>query len=138
MPQSASAAVNCRVFPGEGVESVKETLETVIGNEAIAVSQRSEATESPMSSLPDEVEAALAKSLTARFGKPIPMIPTMSSGGTDGMHYRALGYETVAIGAGASRPQDIYAHGLNERMRVDAFYDGLDHWSIVLKELAGR
>ena len=138
LPQSASAAVNCRVFPGEGVESVKETLETVIGNEAIAVSQRSEATESPMSSLPDEVEAALAKSLTARFGKPIPMIPTMSSGGTDGMHYRALGYETVAIGAGASRPQDIYAHGLNERMRVDAFYDGLDHWSIVLKELAGR
>ncbi len=138
LPQSASAAVNCRVFPGEGVESVKETLETVIGNEAIAVSQRSEATESPMSSLPDEVEAALAKSLTARFGKPIPMIPTMSSGGTDGMHYRALGYDTVAIGAGASRPQDIYAHGLNERMRVDAFYDGLDHWSIVLKELAGR
>ena len=138
LPQSASAAVNCRVFPGEGVESVKETLETVIGNEAIAVSQRSEATESPMSSLPDEVEAALAKSLTARFGKPIPMIPTMSSGGTDGMHYRALGYETVGIGAGASRPQDIYAHGLNERMRVDAFYDGLDHWSIVLKELAGR
>lgn len=138
LPQSASAAVNCRVFPGEGVESVKETLETIIGNEAIAVSQRSEATESPMSSLPDEVEAALAKSLTARFGKPIPMIPTMSSGGTDGMHYRALGYETVAIGAGASRPQDIYAHGLNERMRVDAFYDGLDHWSIVLKELAGR
>ena len=25
----------------------------------------------------------------------------------------------------------------NERMRVDAFYAGLDHWSIVLKELAG-
>ena len=52
-------------------------------------------------------------------------------------YYRALGYDTVAIGAGASRPQDIYAHGLNERMRVDAFYAGLDHWSIVLKELAG-
>lgn len=138
LPQSASAAVNCRVFPGEGVESVKETLETVIGNEAIAVSQRSEATESPMSSFPEEIRAALAKSLTARFGQPIPMIPTMSSGGTDGMHYRALGYDTVAIGAGASRPQDIYAHGLNERMRVDAFYDGLDHWSIVLEDLAGR
>ena len=138
LPQSASAAVNCRVFPGEGVESVKAALETVIGDEKLTVTQREKATESPMSTLPDEVRTALAKSLTARFGQPIPMIPTMSSGGTDGMHYRALGYDTVAIGAGASRPQDIYAHGLNERMRVDAFYDGLDHWSIVLKALAGR
>ena len=138
LPQSASAAVNCRVFPGEGVESVKAALETVIGDEKLTVTQREKATESPMSTLPDEVRTALAKSLTARFGQPIPMIPTMSSGGTDGMHYRALGYDTVAIGAGASRPQDIYAHGLNERMRVDAFYDGLDHWSIVLKDLAGR
>ena len=137
LPQSASAAVNCRVFPGEGVESVKAALETAIDNEAITVTQREEATESPMSAFPDEVRAALAKSLATRFGKAIPMIPTMSSGGTDGMHYRALGYDTVAIGAGASRPQDIYAHGLNERMRVDAFYAGLDHWSIVLKELAG-
>ena len=137
LPQSASAAVNCRVFPGEGVETVKAALETAVDNEAITVTQREEATESPMSAFPDEVRAALAKSLATRFGKAIPMIPTMSSGGTDGMHYRALGYDTVAIGAGASRPQDIYAHGLNERMRVDAFYAGLDHWSIVLKELAG-
>ncbi len=137
LPQSARATVNCRVFPGEGVDSVKATLEEVIGNDAITVTQLDEATESPMSSFPDEVRAALAKSLETRFGAAIPMIPTMSSGGTDGMHYRALGYDTMAIGAGASRPQDIYAHGLNERMRVDAFYAGLDHWSIVLKELAG-
>ena len=137
LPQSASAAVNCRVFPGEGVASVKATLEEVMGNDAITVTQRAEATESGMSAFPDEVRAALSKSLAARFGKPIPMLPNMSSGGTDGMHYRALGYDTVAIGAGASRPQDVYAHGLNERMRVDAFYAGLDHWSIVLKELAG-
>jgi acetylornithine deacetylase/succinyl-diaminopimelate desuccinylase-like protein len=137
LPQSAGATVNCRVFPGEGVASVKAALEQAIGNEAISVTQRAEATESAMSSFPDEVRDALAKSLTARFGKPIPMVPTMSSGGTDGMHYRALGYDTIAIGAGASRSQDIFAHGLNERMRVDAFYAGLDHWNIVLKDLAG-
>ncbi|MBX7497112.1 M20/M25/M40 family metallo-hydrolase [Qipengyuania sp. 6B39] len=138
LPQSATATVNCRVFPGEGVDSVKATLAEVVGNENVAIVQLKEATESGMSAFPDDVRAALAKSLEARFGKPIPMLPNMSSGGTDGMHYRALGYDTVAIGAGASRPQDVYAHGLNERMRVDAFYDGLDHWSIILKELAGR
>ena len=137
LPQSASAAVNCRVFPGEGVDSVKSTLAQVIGNPDIKIVQRAEATESEMSAFPDEVRSALSKALAKRYGTAIPMIPTMSSGGTDGMHYRALGYNTVAIGAGASRPQDIYAHGLNERMRVDQFYAGLDHWSIILKELAG-
>lgn len=137
LPQSATAAVNCRVWPGEDVDSVKAGLAEVIGNPEVTITRRAEATESGMSSFPDEVRAALAKSLTARFGREIPMIPNMSSGGTDGMHYRTLGYDTIAIGAGASRPQDIYAHGLNERMRVDAFYDGLDHWSIILKELAG-
>lgn len=137
LPQSATATVNCRVFPGEGVDSVKAKLAEVIDNAAITITQMAEATESGMSKFPAEVRAALAKSLAARFGEPIPMLEHMSSGGTDGMHYRTLGYDTVAIGAGASRPQDVYAHGLNERMRVDAFYAGLDHWSIVLKELAG-
>ena len=84
-----------------------------------------------------ELAGALEKSLTARYGKPVPIIPYMESGGTDGMHYRTLGYQTVAISGGASRPQDMYAHGLNERVNVDAFYAGLDHWSIILKELAG-
>ena len=53
------------------------------------------------------------------------------------MHYRALGYDTVAISGGASRSEDMFAHGLNERMRVDAFYGGLDHWYWIFKELAG-
>ncbi len=138
LPQSASADVNCRVFPGIGVDEVRDTLAQVIGNDAITITVRGEVTESPISRFPDDVRAAVEKSLTARFGSPIPVIPNMSSGGTDGMHYRTLGYDTIAIGAGASRAQDVYAHGLNERMRVDAFYDGLDHWAIVLKELAGH
>ena len=27
---------------------------------------------------------------------------------------------------------------INERANVDSFYAGLDHWMIILKELAGR
>ena len=53
-------------------------------------------------------------------------------------HYRNLGYDTVAISGGSSRAQDMFAHGLNERMAVDSFFAGLDHWYIVLKELAGE
>jgi acetylornithine deacetylase/succinyl-diaminopimelate desuccinylase-like protein len=61
----------------------------------------------------------------------------MESGGTDGMHYRTKGYDTVAISGAWSKPSDMFAHGLNERLSVDAFYGGLDHWDAIVKALAG-
>ena len=137
LPQSATATVNCRIFPGIGVEKTQAELARVIGNDNVSFKLMAEVTESPVSVLRDDVRAAVAKSLAARYGKDIPIIPYMESGGTDGMHYRTLGYDTVAISGGASRSQDMYAHGLNERASVDAFYSGLDHWTIILKELAG-
>ena len=138
LPQSATATVNCRIFPGIGVENTQAELARVIGNDNVSFKLMAEVTESPVSVLRDDVRAAVAKSLAARYGKDIPIIPYMESGGTDGMHYRTLGYDTVAVSGGASRSQDMYAHGLNERANVDSFYAGLDHWMIILKELAGR
>lgn len=138
LPQSATATVNCRIFPGIGVEKTQAELARVIGNDNVSFKLMAEVTESPVSVLRDDVRAAVAKSLAARYGKDIPIIPYMESGGTDGMHYRTLGYDTVAVSGGASRSQDMYAHGLNERANVDSFYAGLDHWMIILKKLAGR
>jgi hypothetical protein len=31
----------------------------------------------------------------------------------------------------------MFAHGLNERVPIDSFYGALDHWTIIIKELAG-
>ncbi|TMM47124.1 M20/M25/M40 family metallo-hydrolase [Qipengyuania marisflavi] len=138
LPQSVTATVNCRIFPGNGVAKTQAELEAVVGDAEVTFAVLGDPTESPESPLRDDVLAALTKSLTARYGSAIPIIPYMESGGTDGMHYRNLGYDTVAISGGASRAQDMFAHGMNERLRVDAFYAGLDHWTIVLKELAGR
>lgn len=137
LPQSATATVNCRIFPGVGAAATEARLKEVVGNDNVAFNLITDVTESPESQLRDDVRAALAKSLKARWGQDIPIIPYMESGGTDGMHYRTLGYDTVAISGAGSRPQDMFAHGLNERMYVDAFLNGLDHWAIMLKELAG-
>ena len=135
LPQSATATVNCRIFPGIGVADTEAKLREVIGNDDIRFKLMSDVTESPVSALRDDVRAAIAVSLAKR-GEAIPILPYMESGGTDGMHYRTLGYDTVAISGAATRPQDMFAHGLNERLSVDAFYAGLDHWYWILKELA--
>ena len=136
LPQSATATVNCRIFPGEGAAATEAALKQVIGNDKVQFKLLTDVTESPESAVPAEVSAALRKVIDARYPG-LPIQPYMESGGTDGMHYRARGYATVAISGAASRPQDMYAHGLNERLSVDAFYGGLDHWYRILKELAG-
>ena len=135
LPQSATATVNCRIFPGIGAAATEERLRKVIGNDAVGFKLITNVTESPVSNLRDDVAKAVRKSLDKRYPG-LPILPYMESGGTDGMHYRTLGYDTVAISGGSIRPQDMFAHGLNERMSVDAFYSGLDHWYWILKDLA--
>jgi acetylornithine deacetylase/succinyl-diaminopimelate desuccinylase-like protein len=135
LPQSATATINCRIFPGVGAAATEAMLKEVIANDAVQFKLATDVTESPESEVPAEVMAALRKVIDARYPG-LPIQPYMESGGTDGMHYRARGYATVAISGAASRPQDMFAHGLNERLSVDSFYAGLDHWYRLLKELA--
>lgn len=136
LPQSATATVNCRIFPGVGAAATEATLRQVVANDAVQFKLMTDVTESPESAVPDEVMAALRKTIDARYPG-LPIQPYMESGGTDGMHYRTRGYATVAISGAASRPQDMFAHGLNERLSVDSFYGGLNHWYLLLKELGG-
>lgn len=49
---------------------------------------------------------------------------------------RMLAYERPDL-AEAEFALNSDAHGLNERVPIKAFYDALDHWSIIIRELAG-
>jgi acetylornithine deacetylase/succinyl-diaminopimelate desuccinylase-like protein len=137
LPQSATATVNCRVFPGVHVSEVEAVLKQVVGNDKIEFKQLQEATESPISELRPDVVAAVSKAVHARYPD-LQVIAYMESGGTDGMHFRKAGIPTWAVSGIFMNPDEMYAHGLNERVPIKAFYDALDHWSIILRELAGH
>ncbi|WDI31385.1 M20/M25/M40 family metallo-hydrolase [Hyphococcus flavus] len=136
LPQSATATVNCRIFPGVGAAATEQKLKEIVDNDNIQFELKTDVTESPESKVRPDVLAAVTSALAAR-GIDVPIIPYMASGGTDGMHYRTKGYDTVAISGAWGKASDQFAHGLNERLAVDQFYAGLNHWYIVLKELAG-
>ena len=137
LPQSATATVNCRIFPGTSVAEVQATLQQITDNPAIEYVVLDSPVESPISELRDDVMAAVSKAVHARYPA-VKIIGYMESGGTDGMHFRSAGIPTWAVSSGFMDPDDMYAHGLNERLPIKAFYDGLDHWTVILKELAGR
>jgi acetylornithine deacetylase/succinyl-diaminopimelate desuccinylase-like protein len=137
LPQSATATVNCRIFPGVTVAAVKKTLQDVVSNNAIEFVTLDDPIESPISELRTDVLQAVSKAVHARYPD-VSIIPYMESGGTDGMHFRSAGIPTWAMSSVFMNPDEMYAHGLNERLPIKAFYDGLDHWTIILKALAGE
>ena len=136
LPQSATATVNCRIFPGEGVGATEATLKQLVDNDGVSFNLISDPTETDPSPLREDVLAALRKAVDNKFPG-LDIIPSMSSGGTDGMHFRAAGIPSYGVNGGYSKPNDTFAHGLNERILVQSFYDNLAHWYVLLKAIAG-
>jgi len=133
--QSATATVNCRIFPGVPAEAVESALRHVVDNDAIEFRALEEPTESPISPLRGDIVDAVKKAVHTRYPG-LKVMGYMESSGTDGMHFRKAGIPTLAISGVFMNPDEMFAHGLNERVPVKAFYGALDHWSIILRQLA--
>jgi acetylornithine deacetylase/succinyl-diaminopimelate desuccinylase-like protein len=137
LPQSATATVNCRIFPGDPVDEVRDTLIRVMANDELKVETLGEPLESPVSDIPPEVSAAIAEVVKRRAPGSV-ISPYLEAGGTDGLHFRRAGVPTVGAGPIISLDGDEYNfHGKNERFPAARFYDGLDHFVIFIKALAG-
>lgn len=136
LPQSATATINCRIFPGVSVGDVEATLRNVIGNEGVELRVLGEPTASPASDLRDDVFSAVKAAVEARYPG-TPILPYMAPYGTDGLEVRNAGIPTYGVSGLFTRDSDDFSHGLNERVPVRSFFGALEHWHIILTELGG-
>jgi acetylornithine deacetylase/succinyl-diaminopimelate desuccinylase-like protein len=136
LPQKAKAVVNCRIFPGVAVETVRDALVAAIADTEVAVTTMDTPTASPVSEMRPDVMKAITRSVHARYPG-VPVVPYLESGGTDGKVYRTMGIPTFASSGLFSKPSEMFAHGLNERLPVRSFYEGLDHIYELAVELGG-
>jgi carboxypeptidase PM20D1 len=138
LPQRASAVVNCRIFPGVQPEAIRAALVAAIGNEAVRVETMGAPQLSPVSEPRADVMDAIARSIHARYPG-VPLTPYLESGGTDGLIYRSAGIPTWASSGMFIKPDEMFAHGLNERLPVASFYAGIEHiHDLALALSAGR
>jgi acetylornithine deacetylase/succinyl-diaminopimelate desuccinylase-like protein len=136
LPQKATATVNCRIFPGVTVDEVREQLVKVVADPKIAVKVIGAPFASPVSDLRPDIERAIAQSIHKRYPK-VAVSPYLESGGTDGMVYRTVGIPTWASSGVFINPTEMFAHGLDERIPVKSFYDGLEHVYDLARVLGG-
>ena len=138
LPQIATANINCRIMPGVDPDSVLEELRRVVADTGVAVTRDDHNTGVPPSPLRPDVVAAYTKAVrTLHPGAPV--FAEMSTGATDGHYFRAVGMPIYGVGGSwIVVPDDIRAHGRDERLPVKALDDGVEHWRILLTELAGK
>jgi acetylornithine deacetylase/succinyl-diaminopimelate desuccinylase-like protein len=124
LPQRAAANVNCRIFPGRTQEEVRQTLERVVDDPEITVSfvDPPEATSPPPPLTPEILDPIEA--VSRQMWPDLPVIPYMVAGGTDGRFLTPAGIPTYGVSGIFSDPAIINIHGLNERIGVQALFQG--------------
>lgn len=136
LPQSATATVNCRIFPGTRVAEVQATLQQLAGDK-VEIAVIGVPLEGPASPLRKDVLEALTKAVHASHPG-VPIVPDMAAYGTDGSIFRGTGIPTYGVGSIFIKDSDNFSHGLDERIPVDGFYAGRVHWHVLLRTVAGR
>ncbi|EGD60078.1 hypothetical protein Y88_1952 [Novosphingobium nitrogenifigens DSM 19370] len=124
LPQRAGATVNCRIFPGHGVEEIGKTLERVIGDPEVAVTALGPLRPTPP---PPPLDASVidpARRLVARYFPGVPLVPSMANGYTDATFLMAAGIPTYGVPGFWADPDGNGVHGLNERIEVRALMTG--------------
>jgi acetylornithine deacetylase/succinyl-diaminopimelate desuccinylase-like protein len=136
LPQTARAVINCRILPGEATETVAATLRRLAGNR-VQVTVLSSPVASPPSPLPAPMLARIER-LVAPAWPGLPVAPVMEAGATDGMFTRRAGIPTYALSALPEDPDDVRAHGKDERLGVEAFYQATEWWYQLVKTFGGE
>lgn len=135
LPQSARATINCRILPQTPPETVTALLSDFAKRHNISVSTIYDARPSPPSPLDPAIIAAVT-AVAHELWPGIPLIPEMSTGATDGLFVRNAGIPVYGVSGIAEDPDDIRAHGQDERIRVDSFRQSTDFWYRLMKALA--
>lgn len=134
LPQRARATVNCRILPDESAGAVGAALQRVAGT-SVKVTADGEAVDSPPSPLDPRVLGPIER-VTRELWGDVPVIPTMSTGATDGLFLRNAGIPVY--GVSGLFYGETFAHGMNERIPVQSFYEGQEFLYRLVKLLAAE
>jgi acetylornithine deacetylase/succinyl-diaminopimelate desuccinylase-like protein len=135
LPQRADANINCRIFPGTPVASVQAALARVTDDPSVKIDVRQPPpVESPASPLRKDVVDAVTATVRERFPG-VDVVPGMSAGASDSMYFRNAGVPSYGVDPTFSKPDDTFAHGLNEKLRASEVPAALDFWHSLLTRL---
>ncbi len=137
LPQRSVANVNCRIFPGETVEATRAALVAAIADPGVSLTVQQPVRPLAVPPPLDPKIIGPAEALVAKYFPGVPLIPSMSTGATDGIYLEAIGIPVYGAPGGWGDPDGNGVHGLNERRSVQSVYVGRDFLTDLVKAYAG-
>jgi acetylornithine deacetylase/succinyl-diaminopimelate desuccinylase-like protein len=133
LPQTAGAMVNCRILPEMKPEKVLSTLKKVVADDQVSITTARENESGPPSPMRPDLFRAASR-ITDSMWPGVLAIPTMVMGATDGMYLRGAGIPTYGIQG--IFIDDFRAHGRDERVGINDFYEGSSFLYELVKSLS--
>ena len=135
LPQRARATIQCRLLPGDTPAQVHDTLVRVVGDSLVRVSVVGHPEDSPASPVSPEVMSAV-KRVTGQMWPGVIVLPVMDPWSSDSKHFRVAGTPVYGISGMFYDIDDVRAHGKDERVSVQSFYEGVQFMYRLMKQLS--
>ena len=140
----AKANVNCRILPGHSQEETRQKLIQIFEDPKLTVNYVNDAGEvlglgsakKSMEPTPGPGGCLRAAAEVVREMWPgVPVVPTMSTGASDSIITMGAGIPSYGISGMGVDFDDDRAHGRDERIRTEAFYEGVEFRYLYMKAL---
>lgn len=136
LPQKATANINCRIFPGHKPEDIMAELARVADDPAIQFKDVTVGSvASPASPMRPDFVAAVTKAMH-KIHPGLPIFPSMSSGASDSMWFRAHNVPSYGASPVFIKDSDDFSHGLNERVPIDNIGPAITYYLSLFTDLS--
>ncbi len=136
LAQRAGANINCRIFPGHSVASIRDELAAIVEDPAVTVTTLPPLRpEPPLPPLDAKIVGPI-KTLAAKYFPGVPVLTGMANGYTDATFLGAVGIPTYGVPGPWGDPDGNGVHGLNERIEARSLFVGRDYLFDLVTALA--
>ncbi len=135
LPMRAKATIQCRLLPDEKPDEVLATLKRVIDDPTVEIGVVWAPVPSPAATL-DRAVVAKVEKVTDEMWPGLKLVPVMSSGASDSVYFRRAGLQTFGVSGTFVEESDLRAHGRDERVGVNEFFESLEFSYRLIRSLA--
>jgi carboxypeptidase PM20D1 len=135
LPQKATANINCRIFPGRSPASTMAELRSLAGDKVTV----RDVTEGSVSTRASPLRADFVNAVTkamAEIYPDVPVFPSMASGASDSMWFRANCVDSYGASPVFSKDSEEFSHGLNERIPLSNIAPGINYFISLFTDLS--